>query len=413
MTSLTAIRGFKDILPTEATLWRLVEEKAREVVGRFDFAELRPPIMERTELFQRSIGQTTDIVEKEMYTMADRSGEMLTLRPEATAGLVRALIEHNLSEGGRATKLFCLGPMFRYERPQKGRLRQFNQLDVEIFSDPGPYSDAEIIHLLHTFLDELGLPNLSVVINSLGCPQCRPLYRSSLTSYLSGKKEQLCDDCRRRLEHNPLRILDCKSDSCQAQVKEAPTFSDYWCPECRSHFQTVKDSLTSLSLPYFEDVKLVRGLDYYTRTTFEVRSGDLGAQSAVAGGGRYDGLCQELGGPDIPAIGFAAGLERLILLLSERAQPGPSGPDYYVAVLSPEALGPAFVLVQALRCRGKRVAADWESGGLKSRLKRADKALAAKVIMIGPDELASGLVTVRDLNSKEQTKLELNKPELF
>jgi histidyl-tRNA synthetase len=215
------------------------------------------------------------------------------------------------------------------------------------------------------------------------------------------------------LEQNPLRILDCKSESCQLEVKEAPTFSDYWCPECREHFQTVLDSLKSLGLPFRLDPNLVRGLDYYTRTTFEVRSGDLGSQSAVAGGGRYDGLCAELGGPDLPAIGFAAGLERLILLLTEKNLPTPPGPDYYAAILSPEAVGPTFSLVQALRARGLRIAADWESGGLKSRLKRADKAGAAKVIMIGPDELASGEVTVRDLTTKEQTHLPLTKPELF
>ncbi|MDR0622416.1 MAG: histidine--tRNA ligase [Deltaproteobacteria bacterium] len=413
MPALTAIRGFKDILPKEAELWRLVEEKAREVVRRFDFSELRAPVMERTELFKRSIGSTTDIVEKEMYTMEDRSGDLITLRPEATAGLVRAFIEHNLGEGGRATKLFCLGPMFRYERPQKGRLRQFHQLDVEIFGDPGPHSDAEIVVLLHTFLSELELPNLSVVLNSLGCPKCRPVYRQSLVDYLSSRREALCQDCRRRLELNPLRILDCKSESCQTQVKEAPVFSQFWCPECQDHFRTVREDLEAVGLPFSLDDRLVRGLDYYTRTAFEVRSGNLGAQSAVAGGGRYDGLCLELGGADVPAIGFAAGLERIIILLSEKAALEAVGPDYYLAILAPEALGPAFALAQALRARGLRVAADWEAGGLKSRLKRADKARAAKAVMLGPDELASGLATVRDLTTKEQTRLALDQPGLF
>jgi histidyl-tRNA synthetase len=401
-------------LPKEADLWRLVEEKAREVVRRFDFSELRPPVMERAELFQRSLGATTDIVEKEMYTMEDRGGDLITLRPEATAGLVRALIEHNLHEGGRATKLFCLGPMFRYERPQKGRLRQFHQLDVEIFSDPGPHSDAEIIVLLHSFLSELGLPNLSIVINSLGCPECRPAYRKSLVDFLTGRLGSLCPDCQRRLGQNPLRILDCKVGSCQEQVKDAPAFPAFWCQDCQDHFKVVRESLEAQGLPFSLDERLVRGLDYYTRTAFEARSGDLGSQSAVAGGGRYDGLCKELGGPDIPAIGFAAGLERLIMLMAAQdSAAGRAGPDYYVAILAPEALGPAFRLAQALRSRGLSVAADWEAGGLKSRLKRADKAGAAKAIMIGPDELASGLATVRDLTTKGQAGLPLDKPELF
>ncbi|MDR1111063.1 MAG: histidine--tRNA ligase [Deltaproteobacteria bacterium] len=413
MPALSAIRGFKDILPGEASLWRLVEEKARDVVGRFDFVELRPPVIERTELFRRSIGQSTDIVEKEMYTLEDRGGDLITLRPEATAGMVRALIEHNLHEGGRATRLFCLGPMFRYERPQKGRLRQFHQLDVEIFSDPGPLADAEIIVLLYTFLSELGLPDLSIVMNSLGCPSCRPSFRESLVAFLSARRDRLCPDCQRRLAQNPLRILDCKSESCQEEVKGAPTFSAFWCCACQDHFQAVRSALGELGLPFRLDDKLVRGLDYYTRTTFEVRSGDLGAQSAVAGGGRYDGLCRELGGPDIPGIGFAAGLERLIILLSGQPPRPKGGPDYYVAILCPEALGPAFGLVQRLRLRGLSVAADWEPGGLKSRLKRADKAMAAKAVMIGPDELAAGQATVRDLSSKEQTRLPLDDPAAY
>ncbi|MDR2300579.1 MAG: histidine--tRNA ligase [Deltaproteobacteria bacterium] len=413
MPALTAIRGFRDILPKEADLWREVEEKARQVLDRFDFSELRPPIMERTELFQRTIGAATDIVEKEMYTMEDRGGDLITLRPEATAGMVRALIEHNLHEGGRATKVFCLGPMFRYERPQKGRLRQFHQLDVEIFSDPGPHADAEIIVLLRDFLAELGLTNLSIVLNSLGCPVCRPVYRENLVAFLEKRKGKLCPDCQRRLGLNPLRILDCKSEACQAEVKGAPTFSKFWCPECQAHFGVVKSSLSKLGLAHELDERLVRGLDYYTRTTFEVRSGDLGSQSAVAGGGRYDGLCRELGGPDLPAIGFAAGLERIILLLRAQKPKAPKGPDYYAAVLAPEAMESAFVLVQALRARGLRVAVDWAPGSLKNRLKRADKAAAAKVIMIGPNELASGQATVRDLLTKEQVSLPIDKPEVF
>ncbi|MDR0356635.1 MAG: histidine--tRNA ligase [Deltaproteobacteria bacterium] len=413
MPAVTAIRGFKDILPAEASLWRIVEETARDVVRRFDFVELRPPIMEKTELFQRSIGQSTDIVEKEMYTMEDRGGEKITLRPEATAGLVRALLEHNLHEGGRAVKLFCLGQMFRYERPQKGRQRQFHQLDVEVFNDPSPLADAETIFLLYVFLSELGLPSLSIVLNSLGCRECRPAYRQSLIDHLSSRKERLCGDCQRRLEQNPLRTLDCKVPSCQAEAQDAPVLASFLCPDCRAHFEAVKSALASLGLSYELDERLVRGLDYYTRTTFEVRSGDLGAQNAVAGGGRYDGLCRELGGPDLPGIGFAVGLERLILLLSQTAPPVSDGPDYYVAILCPEAQAPAFKLIHQLRKKGLAVAADWTPGGLKSRLRRADKSGAAKVVMIGPDELASGQVLIRDLVAKEQETRPIDRPDLF
>lgn len=413
MPEPTAIRGFKDILPDQARYWRKVEDVAREVARRFDFSELRPPVMERTSLFQRGIGEDTDIVEKEMYTMEDRSGERITLRPEATAGMVRAVIDHNLAEGGRAARLWCMGPMFRYERPQKGRQRQFHQLDVEVFGDPGPRVDAEVIMLLRSFLTGLGLSGLSVALNSLGCPACRPAFRDALLAYLSGRRERLCADCRRRLDRNPLRILDCKNPGCQAETAGAPLMAGHLCHGCQDHFSGVTASLDILEVPYVLDARLVRGLDYYTRTTFEVHSGGLGAQNAVAGGGRYDGLCAKLGGPDIPAIGFAAGLERLIMLMSVEDQSVPEGPDYYAAILCPEAVEPAFKLVQSLRDRGLSVAADWEPGGLKSRLKRADKAGAAKIIMLGPDELASGSATIRDLGTKEQSSIPLDAPERY
>jgi histidyl-tRNA synthetase len=390
-----------------------MEDKARDLALRFGYAELSPPIMEKTELFQRGIGEVTDIVEKEMYTMEDRSGEKITLRPEATAGLVRAVLEHNLCEGARPAKLFCFGPMFRYERPQKGRLRQFHQFDVEVFGDVGPYIDAEIILLLHTLLSELGINDLQVVVNSLGCPSCRPAFREKLTSFLSERQSSLCPDCRRRLEHNPLRILDCKNEQCRSEVMIGPKMDQFLCLSCKDHFQLLTTVLTQVNLNFRIDPLLVRGLDYYTRTTFEVHSGQLGAQSAVAGGGRYDGLCSKLGGADIPGLGFAVGLERLFMLLSQADSPKESGPDYYVAVLCPEALGPAFELVQNLRARGLKVEADWESGGLKSRLKRADKASAQRVIMLGPDEMAGGQATIRDLSTKQQWNLPLDQPQRY
>ncbi|MDR2422970.1 MAG: histidine--tRNA ligase [Deltaproteobacteria bacterium] len=404
MTEITAVRGFKDILPDQAWIWRLVEDKARDLARRFGYQELRVPILERTELFARGIGEATDVVEKEMYTFEDRSGDRITLRPEATAGLARAVLEHNLAEGGRPTRLFCLGPMFRYERPQKGRQRQFHQLDVEVFGDPGPYVDAEVVAFLNDFLTELGFDDVSVQLNSLGCPKCRPAFRKRLTDHLLAQKDSLCPDCLRRLGRNPLRVLDCKVEACQAVAASGPEMADFLCLECREHLAGVTGALTDLGLGYSLNGRLVRGLDYYARTAFEVHSDRLGAQSAVAGGGRYDGLCREIGGPDVPGIGFAVGLERVIMALSQTLELRTQRPDYYLAALAPEALGPAFALAQKLRKRGLAVEADWAAGSLKSRLKRADRLGAAKVIMLGPDELANNEATVRDMATKEQSK---------
>lgn len=408
MSTFTAIKGFKDILPDEAALWRRIEEVARDVARRYDYQELRPPMAEKTEVFARGIGQATDIVEKEMYTFTDKGDEKITLRPEATAGMVRAVLEHNLAQGGRGARVFCMGPMFRYERPQKGRQRQFHQLDLEIFGDPGPEVDAELMVWLNTFLTEIGLGGLSFNINSLGCPECRPRYRELLVEFFTERQEGLCPDCRRRLSMNPLRIIDCKVESCRQMVSGAPKILNYLCPGCENHFDTVKSLLDSLGLKYVVNPNLVRGLDYYTRTAFEVISSDLGSQSAVAGGGRYDGLAKELGGDDIPGIGFAAGLERLVMLLKEKGGLEEPGPDYYLAVLHESAVGTAFRLAEELRSQGFRVAADWQPGSLKSRMKRADKCGAAKVVMIGEDEMARKEAVVRDLSTKVQTQLDLS-----
>ncbi|MDR1395933.1 MAG: histidine--tRNA ligase [Deltaproteobacteria bacterium] len=414
MPNITAVRGFKDILPDQSPLWSAVENKARNLAARFGYQELRVPVLEKTELFARGIGEATDIVEKEMYTLEDRSGGKITLRPEATAGIVRAVIENNLAEAGRTSRFFFLGPMFRYERPQKGRQRQFHQLDAEVFGDEGPYIDGEVIGFLYSFLTaELGLTEVSVQLNSLGCPKCRPRFREELLSFLAGRKDGLCPDCQRRLDRNPLRVLDCKLPGCQDLTADGPSMESCLCPECRQHLAGVTQALSLLEIPYSMNRRLVRGLDYYSRTAFEVHSGRLGAQSAVAGGGRYDGLCRELGGPDLPAIGFAVGLERLILILNETGVQVQPAAGYYLAILCPEALDPAFRLASELRRRGLAVEADWQAGSLKSRLKRADRLRAAKVIMIGPDELASGQATIRDMASKDQFPLPLNAPEKY
>jgi histidyl-tRNA synthetase len=296
--------------------------------------------------------------------------------------------------------------MFRYERPQKGRQRQFHQLDAEIFGDPGPYADAEILAWLTDFLEKTGLSNLVINLNSLGCPVCRPGFRELLVAFLRERRDDLCQDCRRRLEANPLRVIDCKSEGCRRVVGGAPRTLDHLCGDCRAHFEALKSLLDSLDLRYVINPHLVRGLDYYTRTAFEVVSGDLGAQSAVAGGGRYDGLARELGGDDIPAIGFAVGLERLVMLLKGRA--AAAGPDDYLAVLDESALPLAFRLAKKMRDEGRAVAVDWEAGSLKSRLKRADKAGAGRVVMLGSDEMAARKATVRDLATREQTEMDLS-----
>ena len=408
MSRYSAIRGFKDIRPEEAPLWRRLEEAARGTAKRYNFEELRVPVAERTEVFARGIGEATDIVEKEMYSFTDKGGEGLTLRPEATAGMMRAVLEHNLAESGRPARLFCFGPMFRYERPQKGRLRQFHQLDVEIYGDPGPGVDAELLAYLAAFFQELGLGGLSVSLNSLGCPACRPGFRSRLVEFLAGRASELCPDCQRRLTLNPLRVIDCKNDVCRKIVLAAPRTLDNLCPGCAAHFETLQSLLSALGLDFNIEPLLVRGLDYYNRTAFEVLSSGLGAQNAVAGGGRYDGLARELGGRDLPAVGFAAGLERLVLLLRDQAPAGEPGPDCYLAVLHPAAVIPAFKLAEDLRGQGLRVAADWAPGSLKSRLKKADKLGASRVFMLGEDEMARGQATVRDLASHEQSFFDLN-----
>ena len=402
-----AIRGFKDILPEEAPLWRRLEEAARTTARRYNFDEFRVPVAERTEVFVRGIGEATDIVEKEMYTFTDKGGEKLTLRPEATAGMMRAVLEHSLAAGGRTARLFCLGPMFRHERPQKGRLRQFHQLDAEIYGDPGPGADAELLAYLAAFLRELDMDGLSINLNSLGCPTCRPGFRTRLVEFLNARNATLCPDCRRRLELNPLRVMDCKNEACREQVQAAPRILESLCRDCAVHFETLQTLLSALGLDYKIEPLLVRGLDYYTRTAFEVLSGGLGAQNAVAGGGRYDGLARELGGGSIPAVGFAAGLERLILLLKDKNPVASAGPDCYLALIHPSALLPAFKLAESLRGQGLRVAADWTPGSLKSRLKKADKLGAARVFMLGEDELARGQATVRDLASHEQGLFDL------
>ncbi len=404
---IQAIRGTRDVLPGEVEVWQAAEEVARRVFGAYGFSEIRIPLMERTELFARSIGEATDIVEKEMYTFPDRSGTSLTLRPEATAGILRAYIEHSLYQVEPVQKLYCMGPMFRYERPQKGRYRQFHQINAEILGSADPRVDAEILTMLHAFFQELGLRELDVQINSLGCPVCRPSFRESVVAFLRGKERELCADCQRRLSINPLRIYDCKAEGCQRILHGAPRILDMLCPACREHLEALESCLALLGIPYHLNALIVRGLDYYTRTTFEVISRDLGAQNAVCGGGRYDQLIGNLGGPDLPGIGFAIGEERLVSILMEKGLKGERPSDLFVVSLGEEAAAVAFLWVDRARRAGLRTEMDLRGGSLKAQLRRADKMGARRVIILGAAELSSGKVVLRDMTQGSQTEVPL------
>ncbi len=403
---IKAVRGFKDILPGEAEKWVYIETLARRFFQAYGFREIRIPILEKTELFARSIGETTDIVEKEMYTFLDRNKESLTLRPEATAGICRAVIENGLYAKAKVLKLFTIGPMFRHERPQKGRLRQFHQLNAEVFGSQVPGTDAEIIALAMDILKACRVEDLRLEINSLGCPKCRPAFREALQKYLIGLKDRLCEDCQRRAERNPLRALDCKRKECQKLYIEAPLIKDFWCEECRNHFERVLEFLEIQGLSYQINQRLVRGLDYYVRTTFEIKAQGLGAQDTVAAGGRYDGLLKALGGPDIPGIGFAIGIERF-LLVAKLPQDLIPPLDLYVVALGEEAYRRLLPLVHELRREGLSVEIDHEGRSLKAQLKQANKLKARFALIVGEDELNQGQGLWRDMETGKQELLSL------
>jgi histidyl-tRNA synthetase len=411
MEKITAIKGIKDILPEDAPTWNYIESIARQVFGAFGFREIRVPIMEKTELFKRSIGETTDIVEKEMYTFRDRDEELLTLRPEATASVIRAYIEHNMLSTDQITKLFTIGPMFRRERPQKGRFRQFHQIDVELFGDDKPQSDAEVIFMLVHFLKSLNVEELSLEINSLGCKACRPVFSQAIVNYLKGSEKDLCPDCQRRISTNPLRVFDCKVESCNSIIAGAPQILDYLCSGCSEHFTQVKSYLNDLKVGYLINPKMVRGLDYYTKTAFEIKSGSLGAQNSLAGGGRYDGLVSFLGGPEVPGIGFAVGFERLIACLP-RMDNNKFKTDIFVAALGARAQKISFGLTNELRRAGISASMDYSDKSLKSQMKRADKLNSSYTLIFGDKEVDEGRVELRNMKTKNQQVLPLeNLPE--
>jgi histidyl-tRNA synthetase len=407
MDTIKGIKGVKDILPEETPKWRLIEDTAKRWALCYGYQEIRIPIFELTALFARSIGAATDIVEKEMYTFPDRDGTSLTLRPEGTAGTVRAFIEHNRSADPLPQKYFYIGPMFRHERPQAGRLRQFHQFGIESFGMSDPRADIEVIALLWHLLSDLALPNLTLEINSLGSSGDRAAYKPILLSFLSRQESRLCANCRRRMETNPLRVLDCKEPDCRAATESAPRLTDHLSPEARTHFDQVLVGLIAIGIPYRLNPRLVRGLDYYCFTSFEITSTHLGAQNAVAAGGRYDGLVETLGGPSVPAVGFAVGLERVALMLPEASSSTLNECLYYVAAFGEKGTSLGFVLLDELRSVGISADCDYRANTLKAHLRQADRLKCRYAIFLGDDEATRGSVILRNLESKAQEELPL------
>lgn len=396
------VKGMNDILPPESSLWGELETLARRLFESFGFSEIITPVVERTDLFTHSVGQTTDIIEKQMYTFEDKNGESLSLRPEATAPVVRAYLEHRLYDPDPYRKFYYWGPMYRYERMQKGRYRQFYQFGLEVFGAPSPRIDAETIYLVTQFYKEAGVKSFEVRINSIGCPACRPPYREKLSTYLKPFSSQLCAECQRRLEKNPLRILDCKQAGCQQISTKAPKLIDHLCQPCGDHFGGLKEALHQLNVENVIHPNIVRGLDYYTRTAFEIVSSDLGSQDALGGGGRYDGLVKTLGGADIPGFGFAGGIERLVMVLSK---PVTLSVDLYVAALGEKALAFSYALTNKLRMQGIRTEIDYGDLPLKNQMKKADRLNARFVLMIGDQEMNAGEAMLRNMTTKEQVKI--------
>ncbi|MBI5419890.1 MAG: histidine--tRNA ligase [Deltaproteobacteria bacterium] len=403
--TIAPVRGMKDVLPPESARWKALESEYIAYAGRFGFREIRTPIVEKTELFARAVGETTDIVEKEMYSFTDRSGENLTMRPEGTAPVVRALLGNRFALGEWPVRLAYTGPMFRHERPQKGRLRQFHQLGAELFGTDSPYADAEMLAFLYGFLKEIGLSGVSLEINSLGDPACRPAYNERLSDFLASREGLLCDDCRRRRVRNPLRVLDCKAERCVQATADAPSVLESLCDECRAHFESVETVLAEIGVPFARNPRMVRGLDYYRRTTFEFVIPGMGAQNTVAAGGRYDGLAEMVGGKErVPAIGFAVGVERLLMLLGEGGDGAPAA-DVFLVTSGAKFLREAFRWKMELIGKGIRAEMDYEGRSVKAQFRRADRSGAAAVVVFGEDEDARGMVVFRDMAGGKQEEV--------
>ena len=408
---INAPRGTKDILPAQIERWRFVEDKIRDICKRYGYEEIRTPIFEHTELFQRGIGEGTDVVDKEMYTFTDRGDRSITLRPENTASVVRAYLQNKLFADKSLVKLFYIGSMFRYDRPQAGRLREFHQFGIEALGEKNPAVDAEIILLAVDFLRSLGLNDLNLKINTVGCPKCRPVYRQKLQHFFSDKLDVLCHDCQTRFEKNPMRILDCKTDADKDFMQDAPKIKDCLCDECREHFNSVQQLLKVSDIDFTIDDRLVRGLDYYTKTAFEIQYAPLGAQSAVAGGGRYDGLIEEIGGTPTPAVGFAAGIERILATLEmQNLLPSVENQlDIFLVAVGDEAETLAFEILTKIRRAGLTASMDFAKRSMKAQMKQAGKSNAKFALIIGDDEVKNSKVTVKNLSNSEQQTINSDK----
>ena len=400
-------KGTRDILPSEVQTWQWVEGVARSVFGTYGYQEIRTPIFESTDLFVRGVGDTTDIVEKEMYTFNDRGNRSVSLRPEGTASVVRAMLQNRLMDGASVLKFYYIGQMFRYDRPQAGRYREFWQVGIEAFGADSPAIDAEIIAAGHQFFSTLDIKDLTLHLNSIGDPACRPKYVEELKTYAKANLDQLCGKCYARHERNPMRILDCKESGCRAVVANAPRLSDYLCDACRENFDTVKCYLDGLGIDYHEDPYVVRGLDYYSRTAFEFTAGGLGAQNAIGGGGRYDYLAEEIGGERTPGIGFALGMDRIIIALDAQnvTIPTTAPVDVYLTVLGDAAMPVAMKLAQQLRENGIKTDLEYNGRGLRAQMRTANKLNARYVVMIGEDEIRNEAATVRDMGSGNQQSI--------
>ncbi len=406
-----AVKGTNDILPDSSHKWQFVESKMLETASLFGFKEIRVPVFEHTEVFLRSVGDTTDVVQKEMYTFDDKGGRSITLRPELTAGVIRSAIEKGLVNGALPSKVCYIGGCYRYEKPQAGRLREFHQFGVECMGAAEPSADAEVIALARQVLMSVGIEKISLEINSIGCPECRKAYHKALKEYFSQNLEELCGTCKDRLERNPMRILDCKSPVCSEIAAKAPVVLDYLCEDCHEHFEGVKAHLDAQGIKYTVNPHIVRGLDYYTRTVFEFVSGDIGAQSTVCGGGRYDGLINQMGGPNVPSLGFGMGIERLMMVIESQGAelPEEPKPDLYIAALGKNAGLKASELCGELRMNGFKVQTDICGRGLKAQMKYADKIGAKFVMVLGDDEITNDIAKLKNMATGEETEIRLMK----
>lgn len=403
-------KGTKDVLPAESYKWHYIENIVRDITGKYGFSEIRTPTFEHTELFLRGVGETTDIVNKEMYTFEDKGKRSITLKPEGTAGVARSYVENGLSEAPQPMKMYYITPVFRYERPQAGRLREHHQFGVELYGSDSPYADVEVISVAKTLFDRLGIENLELNINSIGCPVCRAEYNKALKDYLKDHIDGMCPTCKERLDKNPLRILDCKEERCKAINANAPKVIDYLCDDCRNHHETVKNILTSLGISFKVNPNIVRGLDYYTKTVFEFVSTSIGAQGTVCGGGRYNNLVKEVGGKPTPAVGFGMGIERLIMVLEALGLSLGENevPSVYLAPLSQNEMMDTYGLVAELRAKGVSVDTDIMGRSLKAQMKYAGKRGYKYVVVLGESELANGLAKIKIMATGEEVAVQIN-----